>query len=220
MEEEMRREEMRSSGQAFEWLYRASRTPWDTDGPSSFVEDLERSHLVRGDVLDAGCGTGENALFLAGRGYHVVAIDAAPTAIERAKTKASERRLAVDFQVADACDLTGYVERFDTVIDSGLFHVFDEESDRLRYSAALRRACRAAAALFVLALRGPTVPGAARLRRLLKPLARWVPIAGCGTHMVSEAELRRAFADGWLVEAQEERVEHGRQFTLTRLRRK
>ena len=126
----------------FEQMYRSDAPPpWDLDGPTPGVAALEEAGLFRGDVLDAGCGTGENALFLAGKGHPVVGIDAAPTAIARARDKARERELDVTFEVADACELAGYIDRFDTVLDSGLFHSLTEH-EQARYVAALHRATR------------------------------------------------------------------------------
>ena len=52
--------------------------------------------MISGSVLDAGCGTGETALYLAGRGHAVVGIDFAPAAIARARVKAAARGLGPD----------------------------------------------------------------------------------------------------------------------------
>jgi len=85
---------------------------------------LEESGEISGDVLDVGCGTGENALFLASRGQDVWGVDSAPTAIEIARRKAEERDLAATFLVTDTLNLHEIGRTFDTVIDSGLFHAF------------------------------------------------------------------------------------------------
>ena len=176
---------------AFEEIYRKDqRAPWDQDAPTPFVVELEREGHIRGAVLDAGCGTGENALYLAGRGHEVVALDGAPTALERARDKARTRRLDVPFELADARDLAGYTDRFDTVIDIGLFHVFDQEEDRLRYAASLQRACRSGALVHLLCFNAHNDFDAS----IPRP-------PGCGTHPVDEAELRRAFGDGWAWES-------------------
>ena len=82
-------------------------------------------------VLDAGCGTGEHALFFAARGHRVTGIDFVEEAIRRARAKAAERGLAVEFLVKDATGLEDWGERFDSVIDSGLFHCFSDD-DRPR----------------------------------------------------------------------------------------
>ena len=80
-----------------------------------------------GAILDAGCGTGENALFLANQGYEVTGIDTAGAAIWKAKEKSRERRVPAVYLEWDALQISGLGKRFDTVIDCGLFHVFSDE---------------------------------------------------------------------------------------------
>jgi ubiquinone/menaquinone biosynthesis C-methylase UbiE len=92
-------------------------------------------------VLDVGCGTGEHALLAASLGLDATGIDTAATAIDRAERKATERGLTARFVVGDALTLTTLDERFDTVLDCGLFHVLTDD-DRLRYTASLHRAMR------------------------------------------------------------------------------
>jgi len=87
-------------------------------------------------VLDVGCGTGEHALMAAGRGLKATGIDAAPTAIRLAREKAARRSLDARFEVWDALDLPAFGEQFDTVLDCGLFHVFDDD-ERARFVASL-----------------------------------------------------------------------------------
>ncbi len=109
---------------AFNKIYAGEeRPPWDVDGPTPFVRDLAHAGEIRGCVLDAGCGTGENALYLAAQGHQVVAVDAAPAAIQKATVKSRQRGVDVTFAVADVRDLSELDVRFDTIIDAGLFHV-------------------------------------------------------------------------------------------------
>jgi cyclopropane fatty-acyl-phospholipid synthase-like methyltransferase len=200
---------------AFNKVYAGlQRPPWDTDGPTPFVQDLVQSGQVRGEVLDAGCGTGENAIYLAGQGYRVAAFDAAPAAIERARIKARQRGVAATFAVADARELMAWDAQFETIIDSGLFHVMGKSVDRLRYASALRRVSRPGAGLHLLAFkdRGP---------RWLGRLGTWlrVCISGFGTHGVTEEEIQVAFSDGWIIESIEERLYGWGTFRLARIRR-
>src|SRR5580765_5387892 len=117
----------------FASLY-SGRAPWDIGKPqSAFVVVAGQ---IKGTVLDAGCGTGENALFFAGKGCQVTGIDFLEEPIRRAKQKASERGLAVSFLVMDATTLKDSKSRFDCVIDCGLFHVFSD-ADRKRYVEGL-----------------------------------------------------------------------------------
>ena len=81
---------------AFESLY-AGPAPWDIGKPQRrFVAVADR---ITSPVLDAGCGTGEHAMFLASRGHRVVGIDFVEEAIRRARAKAAERGLATEFLV-------------------------------------------------------------------------------------------------------------------------
>lgn len=110
----------------FEQAY-AGTPPWEIGRPQPEFVHLATSGEIQGDVLDVGCGTGENALYLAGLGHTVWGVDAAPTAIEKARRKAVERGISVTFLVKDALNLRQIGKQFDTVIDSGLFHVLSDE---------------------------------------------------------------------------------------------
>jgi 2-polyprenyl-3-methyl-5-hydroxy-6-metoxy-1,4-benzoquinol methylase len=99
---------------------------WDIAGPQPVVAELDQAGHIGGTVLDIGCGTGENALYLASRGHSVIGLDGSSAAIDRARAKAQRRGVDVAFAQADARELVGYRDRFDTVIDSGLLHVFDD----------------------------------------------------------------------------------------------
>ncbi len=114
-----------AGGRDFEASYRDGSAPWDVGAPQPEIVRLAEEGEIVGDVLDAGGGTGENALYLAGLGRRVMGIDAAPSAIARARDKAAARGLGVPFLVADALELAKLRRRFETVIDCGLFHTFD-----------------------------------------------------------------------------------------------
>jgi cyclopropane fatty-acyl-phospholipid synthase-like methyltransferase len=162
----------------FETMY-AGPAPWDIGGPQAqFTAVADR---VTGPVLDAGCGTGEQALFFAARGLRVVGIDFVEEAIRRARCKAAERGLAVEFLVKDATALDDWGERFATVLDCGLFHVFSDE-DRRRYARGLGRVMQPGGRLFLMCM-SDEEPGNEGPRR------------------VSRQELCHAFAEGWEVES-------------------
>ena len=91
--------------------------------PQKEFVQLEETGEIVGSVLDVGCGTGENALFLASQGHTVWRIDFSPIAIKNAQSKAERRKLSVDFLLWDALDLHNPGKAFDIVIDIGLFHV-------------------------------------------------------------------------------------------------
>lgn len=121
--------------QLFEQAYQGV-PPWDVGAPQEAFVALEGAGLVRGEVIDIGCGTGDNALFVASRGHTVWGVDFVPAAIERAQAKAAASGLDVCFLVHDALHLEALGRRFDTALDSGLFHVFSDR-DRIDYVRSL-----------------------------------------------------------------------------------
>jgi cyclopropane fatty-acyl-phospholipid synthase-like methyltransferase len=164
----------------FENFY-AGPAPWDIGRPQErFVAIADQ---VTSPVLDAGCGTGEHALFFASRGHRVTGVDFVEEAIRRARAKAAARGLRVEFLVKDATMLGDWGERFVSVIDCGLFHVFSDE-DRRRYVAGLAQVVKPGGRLFLMCF-SDQEPGNEGPRR------------------VSRQELYDAFADGWEVESVE-----------------
>jgi SAM-dependent methyltransferase len=170
----------RQGSQGFDAMY-ASRPPWDIGRPQPAFQELAAAGALRGRVLDVGCGTGEQALMAAELGLEATGVDAAPSAIRIAEGKAQERRLEVRFLVWDALGLASLGEQFDTVLDSGLFHVFDDQ-ERRRYVEALRAAVPPGGRYFMLCF-SDRQPGELGPRR------------------VREAEIRKAFAEGWRIDA-------------------
>ncbi|MDV3126689.1 class I SAM-dependent methyltransferase [Mycobacterium sp. 21AC1] len=162
----------------FDKAYESHTAPWVIGEPQPAIVALERAGRISGSVLDAGCGTGEHTILLTRLGYDVLGIDFAPNAIEQARANAAAKGVDANFAVADAMKL-GDGPRYDTIIDSALFHIFDD-ADRPTYVAGLHAACRPGGVVHVLAL-----SDAGR---------------GFGPE-VSEAVVRDAFADGWVLEA-------------------
>ena len=128
--------------------------------PQPAIVELERAGLIVGKVLDVGCGTGEHTMLLTRHGYDVLGIDFAPEAVEQARRTAEAKA------------------RYDTILDSALFHIFDD-TDRPKYVASLHNACRPGGVVHVLAL-----SDAGR---------------GFGPEVSGET-IRDAFADGWELE--------------------
>jgi SAM-dependent methyltransferase len=122
--------------------------PWDTKAPSESVIAWQTGGWVHGDVLDIGCGLGDNAVYLARNGHTVTGLDISPTALKTAEQRAKDAGVDVKFAVADSTKLDGYTDAFDTVIDSGLFHSLDDNGRR-SYAAAVHRATRPGATLLL-----------------------------------------------------------------------
>ena len=126
------------------------RPPWSLGEPQPELAALIDQGKIKGDVLDAGCGEAALALHLAALGHNTVGLDASPTAIELAKAQAAERGLAnASFEVADISSFTGYDGRFDTIVDSTLFHSMPVEL-RDGYQQSVVRAAAPGASYFVL----------------------------------------------------------------------
>jgi SAM-dependent methyltransferase len=142
----------------FELAYREGTPPWDIGRPQPEVVKLAEEGEIVGDVLDVGCGTGENALHLAALGHRVVGVDAAPSAIEQARAKAAARGLDVPFLVADALDLAKVRRRFETALDCGLFHTFAPE-ERRPYAQSLCEVLSPGGTLVLLCFSDEEPPG-------------------------------------------------------------
>jgi len=161
--------------------YQDNVPAWDIGGPQPAFVRLADHGLLAGRVLDAGCGTGEHVLLAAARGAAATGVDLSVVAIEKARGKAAERGLTARFEVADALRLERLGESFDTITDSGLFHVFDD-ADRARYVTSLASIIEPGGTYYMMCFsdRQPGVWGPRRVRR---------------------EEIRLAFSDGWAVES-------------------
>jgi SAM-dependent methyltransferase len=123
--------------------------PWDIGAPQPVVVRLADAGEFHGAVLDAGCGLGNNAIFLAERGFEVTGVDGAETALAKARERAAAHGVEVEFTQADVTTFDGVEPRFDTVLDSALYHCLTDEQ-RTAYAAALHRVTRPGARLHLL----------------------------------------------------------------------
>ena len=161
--------------------YAGPPAPWDIGRPQPAFVRLAEAGALAGALLDAGCGTGEHTILAAGHGAEALGIDVSARAIGIARRKADERGVDARFEVLDALRVGGLGESFDTVVDSGLFHVFDDPA-RSSYVAALQRVVRPGGHLHLMCF-SDLQPG------------DW------GPRRVTEAELRSAFGSGWRIDS-------------------
>jgi SAM-dependent methyltransferase len=179
----------RLSGRPWDASYHDGPAPWDIGRPQPTIVRIAAAGAFAGNVLDAGSGTGENALHLASLGLPVLGFDVAVTALTLAREKAAERGLQVEFVAADAFELQHLQRTFDSVLDCGLFHTFDA-GERALYVASLASVTKPGATVHVLCFSddGPNT----------------------GPHPISRADLETAFNrnDGWnLVSIEPDRVQ-------------
>jgi ubiquinone/menaquinone biosynthesis C-methylase UbiE len=170
------------TGLPWDASYRDGPPPWDIGRPQPAVARVVSERGLAGAVLDVGCGTGENALYVASLGFVVVGVDVAETALVIARQKAGDRGIEVEFAAADALKLERLERTFETVLDCGMLHTFDAD-ERRAYAASVARVTNHNGTLYVLCFsdEGPDT----------------------GPHPVSQEALRAAFNPntGWNVTA-------------------
>lgn len=162
----------------FEQRYRTGETPWDHGMvDSNLVEMVERNGVRPCRVLDIGCGTGDNAIWLARQGFEVVACDLSATAIDRAKTKASAAGVECRFLVADFLADAIPVEPLGLVLDRGCLHSVPGNGNRQRFARRVADLLEAGGLWFSLVGNadeprrevGPPQLGAAELAAIVEP---------------------------------------------------
>ncbi|MDV3294046.1 MAG: class I SAM-dependent methyltransferase [Nitrososphaerales archaeon] len=155
--------------------------PWDIGRPQREFVGLAKAGEVKGDLIDVGCGTGENAILFAGLGHRTLGVDLSPRAVEKARGKAKERGSSAEFKVHDALRLPELKRTFQSAIDAGCFHTFSDEG-RTKFEESLSGVLRPGGRYFMLCFsdREPTGWG--------------------GPRRVSKKEIKETFKIGWRVD--------------------
>lgn len=119
-------------------VYSTGIPPWELGHPQPFIQQLLLEDKIHGDVLDIGCGAGDNAIEIAKNGHMVWGVDLSKEAIDKAREKSEELNLDLTFILGNVLQASVLGEKFHTVIDSGLFHLLTEK-ERIQYVEELAR---------------------------------------------------------------------------------
>ena len=124
-----------STENRFEERYKTGDTPWDHGTPDvNLVDMVMQRPISKCKALDVGCGTGDNAIWLAQQHFVVTGCDISQTAIEKAKEKASISNVNCSFIVADFLNSRIPGLPFDFVFDRGCLHSVDTDEERSRFA--------------------------------------------------------------------------------------
>lgn len=132
--------------------YETADTPWDSGLVDPALRTLVDSSAVRPcEALEFGCGTGTNAVYLAGAGFRVTAIDYSPLAIEQARAKAAVAGVTVRWHVGDLATLDLPPASFEFLFDRGCYHCLRREGRLSDYQQAVKRLLKPGARVLLLA---------------------------------------------------------------------
>jgi len=115
--------------------YQSGDTPWDI-GQADFnlIEVVTQKPILSCKVLDIGCGTGDNSIWLAQNRFQVIGTDTSDIALGKAIEKASKAGFECNFMLADFLKDKIAGAPFSFVFDRGCFHSFSSENDRIRFA--------------------------------------------------------------------------------------
>ena len=169
------------------------KIPWNSESPPDALVTLVRSGKIRPcKTVDLGCGAGNYALYLAGRGFEVTGIDSSPTAIQIAQANARKQGAACRFIVANLLgDMHEVTDTFDFAYDwEVLHHIFPE--DRETYVKNVRKILNPGATYLSVCFSetDPQFGGKGKFRK--------TPI-GTTLYFSSEPELRDLFSSHFTV---------------------
>jgi ubiquinone/menaquinone biosynthesis C-methylase UbiE len=113
---------------------------WDHSFPSpelvGFMSALDRSKKLR--IVDVGCGTGQDAVFLAGLGHEVDALDFSDEALKATRELARKKNVNLSLHHSSALHTPFGNQSFDLINDRGCFHHIYGD-DRKLYGAEMAR---------------------------------------------------------------------------------
>ena len=159
-------------------LYLVGFTPWDTGKvPAELVELVEGDDaLARGRVLDIGCGTGTQSVYLASQGWQVTGVDAVEKPLRQARARADANGVSVDWRRGDVTRLPGLglTPGYSLFFDRGCFHGLSS-AQHAAYAAGVTELAASGATLLMMAF-----------------VRNQVPVGPSG---VDEPEIVRAFSD-------------------------
>jgi len=168
----------------FDLWYRFGKPPWIINqAQPDLIATVEKGEVRGPTVLDVGCGTGDNAIYLVSRGFDVTGVDVSAKAIGIAKQKAREAKVDVKFITLDALNIWTLAKKFDTIIDFGLFH--NLKGDRERYVRALSDVCASKGQLLMLCFSDKAGEYGVYPHFYPKPM--------------SKDEIRASFSKGWKI---------------------
>lgn len=132
---------------------------WDLSRPSpELVSYMARPALTAPRrVLDVGCGSGRDAVFLAAVGHRVAALDLSPEAIELGRQEAEVAGVVVDWHVGNVLELPFAAASFDLVTDRGCLHHISD-GDRICYAEQVTKVLAPGGRLFLRGCRRRQVP--------------------------------------------------------------
>jgi SAM-dependent methyltransferase len=118
--------------------YESGNTPWDTGRPDSNLVRLVGEHPIEAcRTLEVGCGTGSNAVWLAGRGFDVTATELSNRAIEMASERAREAGVSCRIHAVDLLSTDVPGGPFAFAFDRGCFHSYREHAEREHFARRL-----------------------------------------------------------------------------------
>ena len=159
-------------------LYRLGITPWEREAVPTRVVEVVDERSSTGRALDLGCGTGRDAVYLAGRGWTVTGIDGVKQAIDAAIKRSGDAGVDVNWILGDVTQLEalGLQQGFGFVLDRGCFHALSDTG---------RERCAQG-------VTGLTGPGSRLLMFAFQPRT-----LGLGPRGISAQEVQARFGPSW-----------------------